>query len=869
MTVSCFSVTDVQRDGHSTKFNSYIPDSQSKHLSRLSTYSKSEELGLYKQKSAESDSDSLSLESLSLHSGSLSNTSSRNASPKPLRPSLKTPGMLQKLEPSKYASSRLHNLRPVVKKVKKKAIRQIESKLSTETLWTVQELISEHAKDKVLSVGDVNKLEAELKALLAIMLSNDSEITAAEELIGLKLHDLINKSFEMDEHEEAAVDSDSDKETDSKVAPEKNLFNDDAKSDPVKPMEFECKGAEVETKGTAEMIAKTEAENSEQVDISDSTGVKVISESNTDDVLEVDVELKGEYEIKRDTNFKSWSSSSGKNTKTVDEASEISCENEQIREVVKTSSKNGTEVLTEEFEKEYWGNTEGSKSVSTVWEDNAVYTEEWDESNIHTETGKNRNMSNSGLVTNALKGMEAEVDNKAVEHKIETASWDDMDRKPQRKKKTKGVLNTISSSGSSINSSSQAVIATNGVGDVSGIEEQDADNEIVEDMIEDNAEDVYYEASESCNGDDENSVNNPKSIQDVKTESDKELESAKHDKEEIKSGFNTDLRNSRDQFEEDDIEFESPPEFNRSLRMLKESYNDSFNADDIDTVDDVCNGREGSVSDEESVKIGENKGENVDGNQKSSRNKKLSKRKAARASMNVPFLKREDKEKLKTTIWSSLPRIATGDSSTVNSLVDSKQGSMDYNMHSKQTYTCAEDFKIVDQLKSGGFVNSSVKYLTGKMWKMVRSDSEATTLSNISDYITEFQTKDISTSTDDLPQISRQSELEFLNSCFPEVALEELECVLENCHNNTEWAVNLLVDWHYNVHFTEEEKSRFTTGMRKIQRPVSPVVPKLSNMESTSRPGTLLDLCFEKIEKEEIATRYFLTFNLKYLQQKS
>ena len=237
--------------------------------------------------------------------------------------------------------------------------------------------------------------------------------------------------------------------------------------------------------------------------------------------------------------------------------------------------------------------------------------------------------------------------------------------------------------------------------------------------------------------------------------------------------------------------------------------------------------------------------------------------------MNVPFLKREDKEKLKTTIWSSLPRIATGDSSTVNSLVDSKQGSMDYNMHSKQTYTCAEDFKIVDQLKSGGFVNSSVKYLTGKMWKMVRSDSEATTLSNISDYITEFQTKDISTSTDDLPQISRQSELEFLNSCFPEVALEELECVLENCHNNTEWAVNLLVDWHYNVHFTEEEKSRFTTGMRKIQRPVSPVVPKLSNMESTSRPGTLLDLCFEKIEKEEIATRYFLTFNLKYLQQKS
>jgi len=135
---------------------------------------------MLKQRS-ESDSDSLSIETMSLHSDTWSNTSSRNTSPKPLRSTLKAPSSLKKLEKQKPIKQPL--LRPTVKKVHRKAISKLEKKLSAETVSVVNELITEHAADKVVTGEDVSRLEEELKALLSIMLPSDTETTLAEELV--------------------------------------------------------------------------------------------------------------------------------------------------------------------------------------------------------------------------------------------------------------------------------------------------------------------------------------------------------------------------------------------------------------------------------------------------------------------------------------------------------------------------------------------------------------------------------------------------------------------------------------------------------------------------------------------------------------
>lgn len=182
----------------STHDNHINENRNSKDL-RLQTFYKIDDFR--KQKSVESDSESIS----SYNSGSLSNQSSRNASPKPLRPSLKTPGALQKMEKLKPPSAVIpKGIKPAIKKVKKKEIKTIELKLSSQTVEVVNDIVSEHIGNRALSEDGVHQLEDELKALLIIYGIDEAEIPAAEELIGFKLHNLINHGDEIAEDEDTA-----------------------------------------------------------------------------------------------------------------------------------------------------------------------------------------------------------------------------------------------------------------------------------------------------------------------------------------------------------------------------------------------------------------------------------------------------------------------------------------------------------------------------------------------------------------------------------------------------------------------------------------------------------------------------------------
>lgn len=894
--LNTYSLSDIHRQSPIVGLTQDLHNRHSKDISKFMGL-KSEDLKMYKQKSAESDSDSLSLENLSLHSEPWSNTSSRNASPKTLRTTLKTPVMLQKVE-TKHLTPRQHLVKPVVKKVNRKAIQQMEKKLSEVTLKTVDEIISEHVKDKVLSVEDVSRLEEELKALLAISLCAEDEMSAAEELIGLKLHDLINRSFEIDEEGRVAEYGENTEKADAHID---NIDNHEVEEKTVVYSETARNTREQTLKAGYVMNELIETldnhvsgmshslnkcENSK--DIGKESDAQ-IGESNT--IVLEDVEMKTRK-------YMTWKDIARAKTGTDSENNDLPTNpdtfgTEGKEEVVCEEARQVADTLqTEKFERQYWGRNGDEESVTFAWGmenmndkwggEYSVETfelevlEECDNMNDRLVEVENRNFENSDA-----KGVE---ENKKMGEKEFT--WElNGSGKPQRKRKTRN-----SGSNSSL-STLKSIVSTEScfskTGTDSSLEMGDINNFGTVDPLKNSEPDVPY-----C------TMENNDSETPVLTEGDKiesELASA------LNASLNTEtcteipdpetaclMDNSNDII--DDSEYASElvrksasddiVDVNKSLKMLKEAYNIS-SFDDLedacidDTGDNTVGisddrleiGNEGSAAGSEVLNGKACDGdetvpdadkpkfeteENMKANGVSSKNKKQSKRKAGgKTQKHVPFLKSEDKEKFKNTAWSSFPLLSSSNSSTGNNS-EGKVGLPDLNC--KETSTEVEYFKLVEQLQSGGFVDSEVRYLTGKAWKLVRSEHELP-VNGVSDYIPETYKIDRSTCTEDFCPITDQEGLEFLQTCFPHVPSDELECVFENCDGNTEWTINLLLDWQYSLHFTEEEKLEFKTGLKKIQRCVSPEAVKPVEKEDGLRPPSLLDMCFDKIEKEKIAPR--------------
>lgn len=889
------SVSDIHRQSPIVGLTQDVHNRHSKDISKFMGL-KSEDLKMYKQKSAESDSDSLSLENLSLHSGSLSNTSSRNASPKTLRTTLKTPVMLQKVE-TKHLTPRQHLMKPVVKKVNRKAIQQIEKKLSEVTLKTVDEIISEHVKDKVLSVEDVSRLEEELKALLAISLYAEDEMSAAEELVGLKLHDLINRSFEIDEEGKAAgynentekADAHIDSVNTTEVVEKTVVYSEIARNTQEQilkaghVMNELIETSDNSVSGMSHFLDKCESSNDMGKESDAQTG-----ESNT--IVREDVEMKTRK-------FMTWKDIAGAKTGTDSENNdlltnpdtfgtegkeEVTCE--ETRQVADT-------LQTEEFERQYWGRNGNEESVSFAWgmeNVNDAWGGEYNVETFESEVLEECDNMNDSMVVVENRDFENSDEKEIVENKSlgeKEFTWELNDSgKPQRKRKTRNAGSN--SSLSTLRSSVSTQSCFSKTGTESSLELGDIKNSDSVDSLKNSEDDVPYCSME--NNDSETlvftegdkiesefaSALNASLITEICTEiPDPETACLMDDPNDIigNSEYASELVST---LASDDI-----VDANKSLRMLKEAYISSYNdLEDICTADCGDNtvgisddrleiGKEGSATgsevfngkacDGDKTVPGADRTdfkteENMKANGVSSKNKKQSKRKAGgKTQKHVPFLKVEDKEKFKNTAWSSFPLLSSSNSSIGNNS-EGKVGLPDLNC--KETSTEVEYFKLVERLQSGGFVDSEVRYLTGKAWKLVKSEHELP-VNGVADYIPETYKIDKSTCTDDFCPISDQEGLEFLQTCFPDVPSDELECVFENCDGNTEWTINLLLDWQYSLHFTEEEKLEFKNGLKKIQRCVSPEADKPEEKEDSLQPPSLLDMCFNKIEKEEIAPR--------------
>ncbi|WAQ99673.1 N42L2-like protein [Mya arenaria] len=808
---------------------------------------RADDLKMIKQRS-ESDSDSISTETMSLHSEPWSNTSSRNASPKPLRPTLKTPGALLKLEKSKQLKP---TIRTTVKKVQKKAIKKIEEKLSPETVLVVNELINEHAVDKVLSVDDVNKLEEELKALLSITLANDSEMTLAEELIGLKLHDLINKSFE--EADEVGVEE-SDAtyvEVSDSIPSEANVVKQAAVSN------------------TADIISNEFAGQTESSSEQAVTVNNAMSQSESRPLA-------------------SWKDIAVNSTGQKYDTPEVFIENDFSAAYDDVTGDNCDLLINTDlsYEREYWGQVVTSSNMEIA--DSALSGEnigQWESTEVKEDTSDWK--SDEHLVENQEGAGEAMALSDNIDVKVSK-------NKPQRKKKRHSSSNSSSGSPLSPETGSpkslgslnnQSCSNSNGIGSID-LSHSETDSRALETHNEQLVANKVLSTANpsmstaSLNSDDiQNDSINQNVNSDMMTVSsdikaDNEHEHSGQTKSSIEKTFDT--------------QHSGKINVSSSLQLLKDSYVESSNTEDqamteidssvnqhvvtsdVDTnSNNSCdtNDRNVGKSDNVAVKLKDDEAESNKENIEKLREKYLDKTKGSpsspkvkkpskrRIAAKVPFLDALDKEKFISTNWNSFPILSESKSPLT---INTGSGKLTQSIIDKQTDTERELFNILDDVNSGRFVDSSIQYLTGNARKVIPVKETNGYFGNgpVSEEVANVHMVHKSTSTTDLSPISDQEGVEFLQTSFPEFTAEELECVLETCDRHVEWAINLLLDWNYSLKFSDEEKKRFTDGMAKVQRCVSPDLVSAVSLEAPeSAPPSLQDLCFNFVEDKHIATR--------------
>lgn len=233
-------------------------------------------------------------------------------------------------------------------------------------------------------------------------------------------------------------------------------------------------------------------------------------------------------------------------------------------------------------------------------------------------------------------------------------------------------------------------------------------------------------------------------------------------------------------------------------------------------------------------------------------NKKPSKRKMA-ANLKGPFLKHEDREKFKTTAWNSFP-LPTVEKKSLSPFRSHITEARD--VASAATMTDVEYFNLTEQLNLGEFIDSSITYLIGNPKKLVNGLANSVELNGScgSDSKNEVHMLEKSTSTHDLVPMTDTENVKFLQTCFPTVPDGELVCVLENCDSNTEWAINLLLDWKYDLKLSDDEKKKFQEELADLKR-ASPTVFDSHSKQKNSGPSSLLDICFSIVEKEHMASR--------------
>ncbi|KAL5012756.1 hypothetical protein ScPMuIL_011307 [Solemya velum] len=233
---------------------------------------------------------------------------------------------------------------------------------------------------------------------------------------------------------------------------------------------------------------------------------------------------------------------------------------------------------------------------------------------------------------------------------------------------------------------------------------------------------------------------------------------------------------------------------------------------------------------------------------------KSNKRKIA-ARFQGPFLEEKVKEKCITENW-NFPAFENPEQFVVNDLNVEKRSCVYVD---QETSVTPSDLKILDAVNKHNRMTScsdgGMKIIASYGRELSKDLSNG--LKQSRNGMEHKILIDKSTMTTEL----QEADEEFLVNSFPSIAEDELRDILNQCGGNVSWAVDLLLDWRYNLQLTPEEKMKFVEAMCKVQKvPVTPTTPGslLENPFGTSNmksPGCLFDLCVSIVEKQNLSTR--------------
>ncbi|XP_069130477.1 serine-rich adhesin for platelets-like isoform X2 [Argopecten irradians] len=215
-----------------------------------------------------------------------------------------------------------------------------------------------------------------------------------------------------------------------------------------------------------------------------------------------------------------------------------------------------------------------------------------------------------------------------------------------------------------------------------------------------------------------------------------------------------------------------------------------------------------------------------------------------------PFLEPEVKNRIIGSDW-SFPVMSESDSVVKDVIPKRKMR----NSSEQETHISPRDLKVLNAVNRR---EDPRHLIAGRTCYHIlvsqnRDISEGRLETVIDKSVKDQHSVDCSTMTEE----NHEADLDFLQSSFPAIPMAELSEVLGQCGDNLQWAINLLLDWKYNIPLSSDDKDKFVTRMVQLQK--SPTVPKFSFCAQPSSalrsPSSLLDMCVGFVESQQIAPR--------------
>ena len=211
------------------------------------------------------------------------------------------------------------------------------------------------------------------------------------------------------------------------------------------------------------------------------------------------------------------------------------------------------------------------------------------------------------------------------------------------------------------------------------------------------------------------------------------------------------------------------------------------------------------------------------------------------------------KEKFLTENWSlpDFPLESEGSISGGFEIVKSVGACEAVVLKTTGTYTHAKDFSLVYNL-----LNSSFTTENEDNFKVLICNARNINHDNIIDNQEESKNVgstlllDKGCSTEDLDVSTEESDMEFLQTCFPEVIPDDLKDIFQQCGSSLEWTVNILLDagYEYNV-AKETDEGAEGMGERNLRLEMPETKDSADSLQS---PPPLAKICSERLQSESI-----------------